>query len=79
MNKYTEWYPPGIKPLRIGAYMCISTLGNRYYCHWDGSNWGYFASTPEKAYESRHRILYLQNLKWRGLASSAGDENGQTN
>ena len=66
MNALTEWYPPHVKPVRVGWYerqwkMKGSAATPDY---WDGKRWfiGYGHPTGMAATIS-------QNIHWRGLAA----------
>ena len=72
----TPWYPPHIKPVRVGVYETDSEINHfpgaeGCYQHWDGQVWGYCAHridyclTADIA-QSRH-----QSPRWRGLKSPA--------
>ena len=68
--KLTPWIDGSAeKPFLLGVYMLLS--GNRSgYQHWDGVQWGIWATTPEmaKKYRNTPANLYYQNDNWRGLA-----------
>lgn len=61
MSKLTVWYPPEIKPARVGWYDLFSGGNEVYYfvmrCFWDGQIWRYLG----REVRGRH--------KWRGLAN----------
>lgn len=66
MNR-TPWYPPHIKPKRVGWYEVNDGFpGVRYW--WDGYMW----------YMRRGDFpLYFQDrIKWRGLTAPHGEKNG---
>jgi len=57
MGKLTGWFPPEIKPARIGLYECKWSDLNWY---WNGSAWRNAGNSFD---------CTLQNRYWRGLAS----------
>jgi len=68
--KLTEWFPGTIKPVRVGVYMQMDGLGKKEgYQYWDGSLWGGFARSPDKAFVLRHHKPHAthQNDSWRGI------------
>ena len=61
--KLTPWFPPEVKPVRVGMYQCKMCIGmnfSRDLHYWNGENWWY----------ARNHILGdpLRNVTWRGLA-----------
>ena len=62
-RKRTGWYPPEVKPVRVGWY-------ERYWCGlktlywWDGVCW---------RYEPESERSHYQHLPWRGLTAPVGD------
>jgi hypothetical protein len=58
----TEWYPPEIKPVRVGWYESTPWLkygdGDRNW--WNGRQWIWFEKGYPCSEQSRH---------WRGLAA----------
>lgn len=65
--RLTDWYPPHIKPARVGVY---STLHDGHYgfSYWNGSRWGGQWQTAEKAAENKEHALADQRKTWRGVA-----------
>ena len=61
MPKLTPWFPPEIKPVRIGWYECEICVGRgtgeRHY--WDGSDWNWKGTA------------ILMGAGWRGLSRPA--------
>lgn len=66
-NTLTPWYPPHIKPVRVGVYetRVIFMSEGENYQYWDGTQWGYCAHRPEYCTNFPSE---LQNRCWRGLA-----------
>lgn len=68
----TKWYPPSIKPKRVGIYMTIDQFtfeidGKIWFQYWTGKRWKLRSDTINgahklKDYESQHQHVY-----WRGL------------
>jgi hypothetical protein len=75
-SKFTNWYPPHIKPVRVGVYQVEHPLSiDAVYCYWDGKHWGYFKADVNAAAKDRWKGKYVpthyapaQNKVWRGLA-----------
>ena len=55
--KLTPWYPPEVKPVRVGWYDCEVCTENRHL--WDGWCW--------KSSKYSHGQLTV-GFRWRGLA-----------
>lgn len=56
----TDWYPPELKPVRVGMYESqIFDAGFVYdwFVHWDGRHWR----------DGTGMTLIDQNLTWRGI------------
>lgn len=68
--KLTPWFPSGIKPRRPGVYEVTSTRVYliRLFQHWDGSQWGGWASSVQAAHKNRGLRSARQLPEWRGLA-----------
>lgn len=64
--KLTEWFPPEVKPVRVGVYEVAYPPG-RWFRKWDGTRWMCGADTPEIAVE-RSAIPVETTFPWRGLA-----------
>ena len=71
MNKMTDWFPPHIKPARIGVYEVNDgyrlprTLPK--YARWDGIEWSnesYYKHDPELHYTSYGA---WHDYSWRGF------------
>jgi hypothetical protein len=56
--KKTNWYPPHIKPVRVGLYEVGSDI---FYlkAYWSGKSWRLALNKDQK--------WKIQNLTWRGL------------
>lgn len=40
MSFYSEWFPPEIKPVRVGEYQCKLSNGNDVHMRlWNGEHW----------------------------------------
>jgi hypothetical protein len=71
-QKITDWFPPAVKPVHVGAYevadadMLDSEVHGFQY--WNGSFWGIFEITAKMAQLGREHHSTFQNHHWRGLA-----------
>ena len=63
--KLTPWYPPHIKPVRVGVY---ETLRKGCFQYWNGEWWGYWSSTKKDAFGLNGGKSVFQHPRWRGLA-----------
>ena len=63
--KLTPWFPPEVKPVRVGVY----DFG-AWYRFWNGSDWKQGTSSVEGAYLLRHGPVskIANHQQWRGLA-----------
>lgn len=65
--KMTPWFPPEIRPVRVGEYQCDSSA-RRW---WDGESWScmYFPDEPRAIkLAERQQVSCYQEIQWRGLA-----------
>ena len=71
-TKLTPWYPPEIKPVRVGVYKIKISANNSFdlYSHWTGQRWLHTAWSPARASEAKGNSLY-QNKTWRGLTEKS--------
>lgn len=64
MTKLTPWFPPHIKPVRVGVYpiKCDAKM----FAKWDGLRWSAaaFTTTPDQWYFGS---FAAQGKSWRGL------------
>lgn len=65
-NTLTPWYPPHIKPVRVGVYETDTRIGR--YQHWNGQFWGPYDPDVELAAYSHDMRSGYQSPRWRGLA-----------
>lgn len=71
--KLTPWFPPEIKPIRVGWYQRKWRKDNDWFAnYWDGAHWHHSESATattqipiEPHYEA---ICHCENMYWRGLA-----------
>lgn len=68
-DNLTPWYPPHIKPVRVGVYETDSE--SEAYQHWNGEWWGYCAHNKELAFFVRDAKSSHRFPRWRGLKSPA--------
>lgn len=69
MSKLTPWYPPEVKPVRVGVYESI-TSAPPWFRYWDGSHWHWGARTVEEAFKNREACTVVREA-WRGLTREA--------
>jgi len=62
----TPWYPPHIKPVRVGVYETDTRIGR--YQHWNGQFWGPYDPDARTAWLWKHARSGRQSPRWRGLA-----------
>jgi len=65
--KMTPWYPPEIRPMRVGEYECHSNE-RRWF---DGNLWScaYLPHEPSFIKQAeRQQVSSYQEITWRGLA-----------
>jgi hypothetical protein len=65
--RHTSWYPPSIKPYRVGVYEKLSQVYEKGYQYWNGEFWGRWCTTPAFAYAARDEKSAFQNEYWRGF------------
>lgn len=70
-KRLTKWYPPEIKPVRVGVYAIQSRLMEGFYSYWNGQWWGYRMGSVQSAYEFRNSSALGPIDKWRGLTRPA--------
>jgi hypothetical protein len=65
----TKWYPPHIKPVRVGVYQAIPK-GIRSECpiysYWNGLKWCWDSWKVDGARTHRN-VSPRQNRRWRGM------------
>jgi len=65
--KFTEWFPPHIKPYRKGVYQQICGLGKDIgYQYWDGKNWHGWERTAFWAKQAAF-VCGPSCDEWRGI------------
>jgi len=70
--KRTPWYPPEVKPVRVGVYEVAMTIVPVWYRYWDGENWHVGDETPALALKSAPLNGTSWSVKhWRGLTEKA--------
>ena len=67
----TPWFPHDVKPVHMGVYeVDLVALNRRFYAHWDGRQWGWWATNPATAAGKLHRQWKSTTLgQWRGIAA----------
>lgn len=69
--KLTPWFPPQVKPVRIGYYEVKHFLDgvlHEGYAMWTGSYWSYLDKKIYYGPVQRWGRSVQQNKMWRGLA-----------
>lgn len=72
MDDLTPWYPPHIKPKRIGVYKTRLTAPMphpRWFNYWNGKHWMPGGRSVHTAYRNRHNPHQPVTfpMQWRGL------------
>jgi hypothetical protein len=68
--KRTPWFPGDVAPVRKGVYeRDYGPTDGILYSHWSGRKWGYWGSTPYRAYANGKGDFesVFQCMPWRGL------------
>jgi len=65
-DKLTPWYPPHIKPVRVGVYETDTRNGR--YQHWNGQFWSPYDTDPAVTLLYQNFRSAYQAPSWRGLA-----------
>jgi hypothetical protein len=73
MEEKTDWYPPEIKPVRVGVYETLTAEENQWgdaphYNYWDGEDFCISGTTLERALLYKGHGHSLFTLYWRGLS-----------
>ncbi len=71
-DNLTDWYPPHIKPVRVGVYIASKNGSNsRVLRYWNGRiwSWSWDASTSQESVKTLKNLRALdQNMiHWKGL------------
>lgn len=68
-KKLTPWFPPEVKPVRVGPYNASKTRDPKAFRYWDGRAWGFVAFSVEGAVSARlFKTSEQHRVHWRGLA-----------
>ena len=64
----TPWYPPHLKPVRVGVYQAIPkhVPDCRVYSYWNGFKWFWDSWTVDGARLNRNVSMH-QDKRWRGM------------
>ena len=66
--KLTEWFPPEVKPVRVGVYEVDHPPG-RWFRKWDGKTWLCGSKAPQRAAKNTLQLDHPSDRRsWRGLA-----------
>lgn len=68
--KLTPWFPPDVKPVRVGVYEKNLFNGRRWYSKWDGSQWLFICETADGAAVEQIPSAFI-NVPWRGIRGPA--------
>jgi hypothetical protein len=68
----TQWFRPGVKPVRSGAYEIFTGNETRKFAWWSGFRWFMPHFTPEGAKGCAGFDTPLQKRAWRGVPYSHG-------
>jgi hypothetical protein len=72
MKKYTNWFPPEIKPVREGVYeVSLGRFYSHTYAYWNGNRWGWAALSVATATTDKATAGASQDKSWRGLTKKA--------
>ena len=77
MSKLTAWYPPDVKPVRVGEYSASMSKDPPLKRWWDGRLWSKYYFNYESVEEIEHcrsQFSPFQFYPWRGLASDPAEE-----
>lgn len=73
MTEKTDWYPPEIKPVRVGVYETLTEEekmagGGPGYNYWDGEGFCMAVDHPQMALPGEGEGHTIFTLYWRGLS-----------
>lgn len=67
--KLTPWFPPSVKPARVGVYSVVSAaLPAKGYSFWNGERWSAQVDKASAAAKLKCIRAIYQDKLWRGLA-----------
>lgn len=72
-DKLTPWFPPHIKPVRVGVYETDAMDDAPCYQHWNGYIWGPCYGNIEGASRWAESRLWIQSARWRGISQPTKD------
>lgn len=72
MTKYTDWFPPEIKPVHVGVYE-LEDLPYPFH-YWDGARWFGAGARGEKIRLYAEQVDYGCRVRWRGLSEKPKGE-----
>lgn len=64
----TPWYPPEVKPVRVGVYQRKSFIAGIGFSHWNGKKWSYTYTKKDDVLPNKRTVTYYPYWPWRGLA-----------
>lgn len=66
-HSVTEWFPPNVKPARIGVYERSPHPGSGgWFSKWNGGYWSHSYANAEAASKCTRQGMF-QNWYWRGI------------
>jgi hypothetical protein len=71
MSKYSPWFPPEVKPVRVGVYEVRNGGNFRWFRKWDGY-WFIGDNRLDTASRERERLSWETVCEWRGLSKPTG-------
>lgn len=71
--KLTPWFPPEVKPVRVGVYIATVRKPSVFYRYWDGESWLCGSFDQQLANASRPD-WYGPPIHWRGLAKQPKEQ-----
>lgn len=63
----TDWFPPHIKPVHIGVFLCEGGWSGEGLQFWNGNFWGGWADDPLTTKDNADFRSERQNPQWRGF------------
>lgn len=72
MSKLTPWFPPHIKPVRMGVYEVKEPVAAPWYRWWNGKRW-LLGGSQIAAAGRNNKPTPWGATAWRGLAEAPDD------
>ena len=71
MNKFTEWYPASVKPVRKGFYQCDAWKNAEAYTYWNGEYFEKFILDIPLRLREKSEYMAKPGAHWRGLSEKS--------